>query len=93
MLNATLIFNAKCQLLMLNDLPPSIHNISSKLLFIKALYKYYFAQYYLIQFRCARVCVCFNEYNLKSYILENNQSCSRATISFTILAVPFKILC
>ena len=73
MLNATLIFNAKCQLLMLNDLPPSIHNISSKLLFIKALYNhYFFAQYYLIQFRCVCVCVCVNEYNLKRYTREQS---------------------
>jgi len=28
-----------------NDLPPSVRSISSKPLFKKALYKYYFAQY------------------------------------------------
>ena len=59
--------------MMLNDIPPSIHNKSSKLLFIKAPYKYYFAQFYLIGLRCACVRVLIN--NLKSYILEKNQSC------------------
>ena len=74
MLNATLIFNAKGQLSMLNDLPPSIRNKPSKLLFIKALYKMILLcsvlPYWIAICKCVCVRVLMN--NLKSYTREKS---------------------
>ena len=45
-----------------NDLPLSIRNKSSKIVFKKALKKYYLAQYWLVCVCvCVRACLCFNE--------------------------------